>query len=77
MDEAEKDYRAALEQREGLLAITKVEPHAGYLRNDIARTRVNLGDLLFIGRRDPAGAAAEYATALRLIRGLLKDDPDR
>ncbi|HVK07776.1 MAG TPA: serine/threonine-protein kinase, partial [Gemmataceae bacterium] len=76
VDEAEKEYRAALEQREGLLAITKVEPHAGFLRNEIARTRVNLGDLLLIGRRDSAGAAAEYGASLRLVRGLLKDDPD-
>ena len=42
-DAADADYKAGLDQREGLLKITKAEPHAGFLRSDIAYSRLTLG----------------------------------
>ena len=74
--QAAKEYQAGLDQRLELLKITPREPYAGYLRTDIAYSRLTNGDFLLTGRADPAGATAEYREALGLIVGQLKDDQD-
>src|SRR5262249_34703541 len=76
-DEAEKHFRAALAERETLLKLTpKPPPIVAVLKADIALGHTDFGDFLLTGRKDRTAAAAEYATALDLLSGLLKDEPD-
>jgi hypothetical protein len=77
LPDAGKHYRAALQERETLLKITPKPPEeVAALKNEIAHSRLYLGDFLLMAHNDRAGAAKEYAIAMDLFAALLKAEPD-
>jgi serine/threonine-protein kinase len=76
-DDAENHYRAAVKERESILADTPEKEGQGpTLRADLAHARMYLGDFLLMARDDRAAAVAEYDAALKLLTGVLKLVPD-
>jgi tetratricopeptide (TPR) repeat protein len=76
-DDAENHYRAAVKERESILADTPEKEGQGpTLRADLAHARMYLGDFLLMARDDRAAAVAEYDAALKLLTGVLKLVPN-
>jgi tetratricopeptide (TPR) repeat protein len=79
LDAAEKEYRTALADRQGMADRLPRTPNNGtllLLQEEIGQSRMGLGDLLLMYRKDRRQAAAEYAICLDLFNAGLKADPD-
>jgi tetratricopeptide (TPR) repeat protein len=77
LDDAEKLYREALAERESVLKMaTRPTSVTALLQTDVGQSRMYLGDLLLMFRKDKVAAAREYADCLEIFAGQLKDDPD-
>jgi serine/threonine-protein kinase len=87
-DEAEKHYRAALDERLALLKDTPppkpesplkeaIEQARLTIKGDIAQSRLYLGDYFLTVRGDVTTATVEYRLAFDLFAELLKNEPDR
>jgi serine/threonine-protein kinase len=78
LPEAEKAYLDGLKVREETLKLTpaKAQPQHNITRNDVAQSRLYLGDYHQISRGDAAAAIIEYDAAMNIFASLLKEEPD-
>ncbi len=76
LDEAEKLFRAALQERESLVIDTpESQNQTPRFRSLVTESRVYLGELLLMARRD-ADAVVEFAAALDPLAAALARDPE-